>query len=145
MSDNYIKYESSGDKNKNLSVKEYLDKIKSYLRDIIINLQKSDTWKIQLAISIEFISSKDVDEKRIIHLKSNNKEFMPYDNTNEVVNELFESFLSRYQIGLEILMKGSNFIFDSVELLCYKCYKISLKLGESYIDFPDWIKNKKKQ
>ena len=40
---NYIKYESSGDKNKNLSVKEYLDKIKPYLRDIIINLQKSDT------------------------------------------------------------------------------------------------------
>ena len=36
---NYIEYESSGDRNKNLQVKEYLDKIKSYLRDIIINLQ----------------------------------------------------------------------------------------------------------
>ena len=39
---NYIEYESSGDRN-NLSVKEYLDKVKPYLRDIIINLQKSDT------------------------------------------------------------------------------------------------------
>ena len=39
---NYIEYESSGDRN-NLSVKEYLDKIKHYLRDIIIRLQKSDT------------------------------------------------------------------------------------------------------
>ena len=41
----YIEYENSGDRN-NLSKKEYLDKIKPYLRDIIINLQKSDTWKI---------------------------------------------------------------------------------------------------
>ena len=40
---NYIEYESSGDRNKNVSVKEYLDKIKPYLRDITTNLQKSDT------------------------------------------------------------------------------------------------------
>ena len=30
---NYIEYESSGDRNKKLSVKEYLEKIKPYLRD----------------------------------------------------------------------------------------------------------------
>ena len=40
---NYIEYESSGDRHKNVSVKEYLDKIKPYLREIITNLQKSDT------------------------------------------------------------------------------------------------------
>ena len=33
---------------KNLSVKEYLEKIKPYLRYIMIGFQKSDTWKIQL-------------------------------------------------------------------------------------------------
>ena len=42
-SNNYIEHESSGDRNKNLSAKEYLDKIKPYLRDITYNLQKSDT------------------------------------------------------------------------------------------------------
>ena len=47
-----MEYESNGDRNKNLSVKEYLDISKSYLRNIIINLQKSDTWKIQLTIAI---------------------------------------------------------------------------------------------
>ena len=40
---NYIKYESNGDKNKNLSFDEYLNKIETYLRNIIINLQNSDT------------------------------------------------------------------------------------------------------
>ena len=48
---------------KNLSVKEYINKIKPYLRDIIINLQKSGKWKVQLTIVSNSISSQDVDEK----------------------------------------------------------------------------------
>ena len=39
---NYIEYESNGDKNRNLSLEEYLHNIKPYLRNIIINLQDSD-------------------------------------------------------------------------------------------------------
>ena len=39
---NYIEHGSSDERNKNLPVKEYLDKIKPYLRDVIINLQKSN-------------------------------------------------------------------------------------------------------
>ena len=39
---NCIEYESNGDKNRNLSLDEYLHKIKPYLRNIIINLQNSD-------------------------------------------------------------------------------------------------------
>ena len=40
---------------KNLSVKEYLSKIKLYLSDTIIDLKKSGTWKVQLTIAIKFI------------------------------------------------------------------------------------------
>ena len=69
--------------------------------------------------------------------KSDNIDFMPYDNANEVVDKLFESLLSRYQIGLEISVKGSDFIFDSVQLLYFKFYKIIFKRGGSYIDSPD--------
>ena len=91
----YIEYESSDNRNKNLSVKECLGKIKPYLRDIIINLQISDTWKFQLAIAIYFISSNRVDEEHVMYSKSNNIEFMSYDKANEVVNKIFESLLSR--------------------------------------------------
>ena len=59
-SKNYIKHESNGNRNKNLSNEEYLNKLKSYLKDIIIDLQISGTWKIQLTIAINFISSEDV-------------------------------------------------------------------------------------
>ena len=47
---------------KNLSLNEYLNKIEPYLRDIIIYLRNSDTWKIQLTILINFISLTDVEE-----------------------------------------------------------------------------------
>ena len=53
---NNIEYESNGDRNKKLSVKEQLNEIKPYLRDIIINLQNSDSWKVQSTITIKIIS-----------------------------------------------------------------------------------------
>ena len=42
---------------------------------------------------------------------------MIYDKVDEVVEERFESVLLRYRFGLEILMNGSDFILDCVELL----------------------------
>ena len=63
-----------------------------------------------------------------MHSKSNNIEFMSHDNENEVVDELLESLLSKYQIGLEISMRGRDFIFDLVQLLIYKCHKINLNM-----------------
>ena len=55
-SNNYIEYDSSGDRNKTLSVDEYPYKIRPYLKDIIDNLKKSYIWKIQLSKPNNFIS-----------------------------------------------------------------------------------------
>ena len=43
---NYIEYESKGDKNKTLSIKEYLNMIRPYLRDIINDHKTQGEWKI---------------------------------------------------------------------------------------------------
>ena len=40
-------------------------------------------------------------------------------------------------------MRGREFAFHYVQLLYYKCHKINLNRGGSYIDSPDGIKNKK--
>ena len=56
-SNNYIEYESNDDRNKTLSVKEYRNKSRPYLEEIIDNLKKSDIWKIQLAIANKSIFS----------------------------------------------------------------------------------------
>ena len=141
-SNNYIEYKSNGDRNKTLSVEEYLNKISPYLKDIINNLKISDAWKIQLKIANDFISSVDNDEDRVMHLKSGNIEIMINDEADEVIKEIFDALKNRYQINLES-MKGSEFVFNYVQLLHYKCHKVNPNRGGSYIDSPDWIKNKK--
>ena len=42
-------------------------------------------------------------------------------------------------------MKGSDFVVTYVHLLYYGCHKMNPNRGGSYIDSPDWIKNKKQQ
>ena len=79
-------------------------------------------------------------KERVMQSKNGNIEFMLDDNANEVVDEFFESLLSRYQSALETSMRGSDFIFDSVQLLYYKYHNINFKRGGSYINSPDWIK-----
>ena len=113
------------------------------MRNIIIDLQNSDTWKIQLTIAINFISSKGAEEERVMHSTSDNIKFTSYNDANEVVNELFESLRSRYQGNLETSMRGSDFIFHSVQLMYHKCHKVNFRRGGSYIHSPDWIKKKK--
>ena len=107
---NYIQYESTGDKNNNLS----LDEIKLYLKDIIIGLQSSDE---QLTIATNFISSEDTEEERVMYSMSDNRKFTSYNDVNEVVNKLFEPLLSGYHDNLETSTRGSEFNFDSVNVL----------------------------
>ena len=56
------------------------------LRNIIIDLQNSDTWAIQLTIAISFISSKDAEEERVMHSRSDSIKFASYSDANEIVD-----------------------------------------------------------
>ena len=129
-------YESRGDKD-NLSLVEYLNIIRPYLIDMINNHKAHSEWKIQLALPINFVSSLDIDEFREMYTKSDNIEIMSGTETNDIIKELFNSFLKGYQEGLKTKMKWSNFVFDSIDLLYYKLHKVSLNRGGSYIDSPD--------
>ena len=91
-------------------------------------------------MGINFISFKDSDETRTMLTKSNNVEIMVGSETDEIIEELFESFLQLYQENLEESMRGSEFVFDSVDSLYYNLNKISLSRGGSYIDSPKWLK-----
>ena len=59
--------------------------IKSYMKDIMNNLKKFDTGKSQLTIAINFISSKDTDEERVMHSKSDNIEVIIHHKADEVM------------------------------------------------------------
>ena len=64
-----------------------------------------------------------------MHLKSN---FTPYNDANEVVDELFESLRSRYQGNLRTSKEWREFIFDSVQLMYYICHIVNFRRVGSY-------------
>ena len=76
-----------------------------------------------------------------MHSKNDNIEIMINGEADEVIKEFFELLENRYQSNLQ-LMKGSEFAFDDAHLLYHKRHKINPNHGRSYIDSPDWIKQK---
>ena len=67
-----------------------------YLRDLINN-NKSNEWKIQINMQVNFISSKDTGETRTVYVWSDNEEIRLGNETDDIVKELFKSFLNNYQ------------------------------------------------
>ena len=91
---------------------------------------------------ITFFFSKDHDEERAMHWKSDNLEIMINIEADEIIKYLFDSIRSSYQNNLG-LIKGSGFVFDNIYLLYYKCHKKNPFHRGSYIGSPDTIKSKK--
>ena len=97
--------------------------------------------EIQISMRVNFISSKDTGETRTIYVWSDNASITRRSDTDYIIRELFRSFLRNYQEELKIL-KGSNFVFESVELMDYKLHRVRLRRGGSYIKSPEWLSRK---
>ena len=67
----------------------------------VIDYQTQGEWKIQLTMLINFMSYKDSEETPTLHTKNHNVEIMMGNETDEIIKEVFESLLQRYQEGLE--------------------------------------------
>ena len=93
---NYVLYESRGDKDANLALYEYFDKIKPYLKDMIDDYKSKGEWKIQITMRIIFISFIDKNETQVMHIKSDNVEIMNGTDTSDAINKLIDSFVKIY-------------------------------------------------
>ena len=130
--------------NEILTFEEYLALIEPYFRELINDHKNKGEWKIQLMAQINFISLRSgSDETRVVHTRSVNEKFMNGSDTDEIIKELFKSFLQRYQENLQEKMKDSDVAFDGVDYLYYDLNKITISKGGSSIDSPKWLKNKK--
>ena len=139
---NYVLYESRGDKDAELVLYEYFDKMKPHLKDMIDDYKSKGEWKIQITMRIMFISFIDRNKTQVMDTKRDNVGIMNGTDTSDAINKLISSFMKRYQEGLETKMNGSSYIFERIDLLEYHLHKISLNGRSSYIDSPIWIKNK---
>ena len=57
------------------------------------------------------MSTKDSEETRTMHTKSQNVETMMGSEANKIIKKLFKSLLQKYQEGLEKEMNGREFCF----------------------------------
>ena len=87
------------------------------LAELINKKKKKNELKTQLSMGVNFMHTTDRDKNRTFHVKSNNEEIRSADNTNDAINKLIESFLSNYQKEEQILRNGSNYTFESVDIL----------------------------
>ena len=90
---------------------------------------------------VNFISSKDTRETRTIYVWSDNVSIMRGSDLNDIIKKAFRSFLRNYQEELKII-KGSDFVFESVEMMDYKLHRVRLGRGGSYVKSPEWLANK---
>ena len=66
FSSNYIESKISGDKDKKLSIRDYLDEIKPHLNDMINDHKTQGEWKIPLTIAINFFFLLKILKKFVI-------------------------------------------------------------------------------
>ena len=109
----------------------------------MIDLENSNAWKIQLTIAINIFSSKDGKEEHVMHASSDNVKFKPYSDASNVIDKLFKSLRSKFQVNLITSMRGSDFIFDSVQLMYYKCHRVKFIAEGLHIVSSYGIKKKK--
>ena len=161
---NFIKYMSEGNKDEKLLPNEYLNMIRSYLRDLINkhkpierlnnntdtdNTDNNNTdnnnnntergeWKNLLRMYINCISTKSFNETRAVHPKIKQVEVYTGSDTENVIDTLFNTLLQTFQPIQETSNeKGSEYILDSVDVLEYEFHKIDIIRAESYIITPD--------
>ena len=82
-----------------INLSQCLDENKLYLNDIRDDLKKSDRWKIQLAIAISFVSSKETDEECVMHSNNDNIKIMVYDKVDMT---LLRIVLNHFLIGIKL-------------------------------------------
>ena len=94
-------------------------------------------------MNVNFVFSNDTGEIPTIFVWSGNEEIRSGNETDDIFKGLLNSFLNNCQKEEIVLRNGSNFVFESVDLLSYHIHKTSLKRAKSYIKSPEWVVNKR--
>ena len=138
----YSQYQTTSDRKNMLTPNEYFKTIEPGLINLI-NKHKNDSWKIQLTMKIIFTPIKDFNDKIALYIKTKNVEIMMGIDTNEIVKELFESVIQKYQELMEYSTNNSGLVLEGAELMNYDINKITINRAGSYIESPTWLKSKK--
>ena len=118
-------------KDKDLSLKRYLDTIITPLTNLI-NKKKNDSkkYKIQLSIGINFISIDGTEDIYTLYVLGNIKKFKSDSDTSKIITKLIKSSLNNFR---KAIIEKTNYMFYNIMLLGihinminydYQCKKI---------------------
>ena len=97
----YVLYESKGEKDSKLALYKYFDIIKPYLNDLMVDHKAKGECKIQLSMQMIFFSFTDANETSEMHTKTDNITITSGIETEDAINERFDTFHKRYEEGLQ--------------------------------------------
>ena len=121
-----------------ITMKEYLAAIYLDLKKLIDEKQTKDEQKIQVRVSVVFIKVNDPFDRYIEYVDSDSLILRRGDDTQVFISNLYDSLLENFEKKKHSL-RGSNLVFDGIELTLVQFIKLKLKRGGSYIPTPDWI------
>ena len=137
---NYQMFTCRGDKNRDMDIDMYLDKVRPYLITSI-NEKKISDQKIQLdiVINLRHITKND---RITFYFKSKTIVCLLSVNSEDILEQPINSLRNYYEDKLSISRTDSSYVYESVEGLSIHFHKIDLNRGSSYIPPPDWLRNK---
>ena len=143
FNDGYTLHKSKGVDEGIVTIEDYLNKyVKRHILKLMKKLVKNgDSCKFQLNLGVEFVSGKDPNDIIEKPIWSYNYVIMEGTDLNDVYEDLFESLLQQFEIVQSKLNK-SDYVFHRIYEMTYHCHKVDLIRGSSYIDLPDWVKDK---
>ena len=140
---NFRRFRSKGIEGEIVTIEEYLQKTRRHVLKIMKGLVKGgESWKINLKISAEFVKKDDPEDKLIRPIQGLSDTIMLGSDLEEVVDAMIRDFLQKYE-KISQALDESDYVFHRIVEMYYHCHKVDLVRGSSYIELPDWLKNKK--
>jgi len=139
----YVRFRSKGveEHQSMVSVEQYLHRTRHHMSKVIEEMvRRGDSWKIQLNVVMLFRKrdGSDETEKPIWSLPHT---VMEGTDMEEVLDEMRTSLLRQYERILNT-MESSDYVFIRVVEMTYHCHRVDLNRGGSYIDLPDWARER---
>ena len=141
----YVRFRSKGVEEHQgmLSVEQYLHRTRHHIFKVIEEMVRRDnSWKIQLNVVILFRKRDGSDETEKPIWSSPPHTVMEGTDMEEVLDEMRTYLLQQYEM-ISNTMESSDYVFIRVVEMTYHCHRVDLNRGGSYIELPEWVKNKK--
>ena len=141
---NFVRFRSKGVEEYQgvVSVEQYLQRTKHHVERVLEEMvRRGGSWKVQLNVAILF-RKRDGSEEYETQIWSSPHTVMEGTDMEEFLDEMRVYLLRQYEKVINT-MEASDYVFVRIVEMTYHCHRVDLNRGGSYIELPDWVKNKK--